>query len=322
MTARTRAGWLDPAWTYRRPVVVTNTVAQERTNQQVTVGLSAASFDFAHSSGKDIRFTDSDGTTLLHHWTDTYNTTTRTAWFVVRVPSLPASAAKTIYLYYGNPSAADGSSGAKTFAFYDGFERMTNAPTPLTIPTYEGSGQATHPDVVHFPAGWHGFRYWMSDTPYPGSHDQFENPSILVSDDGLNWSVPPGAVNPLVPAPPCDHNNDPDMLYNDATGELWMYYLDTRRAAHCTGHESQPYYDHNYLKLIKSADGEHWTAPVVVIDWPLGAQPLYISPSVVKQGAAFYLWTVDSATKKVRVASSTDGVTFGTFQAVDIADNV
>ena len=319
VTAQAQAGWLDPAWSYRRAVVVDNTAAQERVNQQVTIALSAANFDFTHSAGQDIRFTDSDGTTLLNHWTDTYDTTTRTAGFVVRVPVLPATAAKTIYLYYGNPNAPNASSGAKTFSFYDGFERLTNAPAPLATPTYDGSGQATHPDVVHFPGGWHGFRYWMSDTPYPGGNDRLENPSIVASNDGLHWSVPPGAANPLVPAPPCDHNNDPDMLYNAATDELWMYYLDTRRAARCGAHQTQPYYNHNYLKLIKSTDGVHWTAPVVVINWSLATEPLYVSPTILKQGSTFYFWAVNSTTKTVRTAQSTNGLSFGSSQAVNLS---
>ena len=29
--------------------------------------------------------------------------------------------------------------------------RLRNAPTPLVTPTYDGSGQATHPGIAHFP---------------------------------------------------------------------------------------------------------------------------------------------------------------------------
>lgn len=289
-------------------------------NQQVTIKLSAANFDFAHSSGRDVRFTDGDGTTLLSHWTDVYNATSHTAVFVVRVPALPASTATTIYMYYGNSNAAAGSSGARTFAFYDGFERLRNG-AALQTPTYDRTGQATHPDVVHFPGGWHGFRYWMANTPYPGSNDRRENPSILASNDGLHWSVPAGVVNPLVPPPPCDHNNDPDMLYNEATGELWMYYLDTRRAVpSCNPYKNQPWYNHNYLKLIRSSDGVHWTAPVVVNDWSLATQPLYISPALVKRGSTFTLWMVNKDSKKVRTAQSANGLHFSVSRVVSLAN--
>jgi hypothetical protein len=40
----------------------------------------------------------------------------------VKVPSIPASSTKTIYVYYGNPSATSASNGANTFIFFDDFE--------------------------------------------------------------------------------------------------------------------------------------------------------------------------------------------------------
>src|SRR5690349_18991569 len=42
-------------------------------------------------------------------------------------------------------------------------------PTVMTVPTYDGSGQAVHPDVVAFDSDWHGAKYWMTMTPYPKS---------------------------------------------------------------------------------------------------------------------------------------------------------
>jgi len=319
--AHAAVGWFDAAWQYRRSLTVTNSSAQVLNNQQVNVTLNAANFSFAHAmtNGNDLRFTDEDGTTLINHWAEAYNAGGQSASLVVRVPQIAASSTKTFYLYYGNPTAQSASSGSKTFDFYDGFERLRNAATPLVTPTYDGSGQTVHPDVVQFPTAWNGYKYWMATTPYPGGNDQLENSSILASNDGLNWSVPAGAVNPLVPTPPCDHNNDSDMIYNDATGELWLYYLDTRRAARCSGHQSQPYYDHNYLKVIKSSDGIHWSAPTVVIDWPLANNgPLYVSPSIVKVGSTFYLWAVNSATFAVRTASSGNGLQWGPSQAVNL----
>src|SRR5271166_5048875 len=69
---------------------------------------------------------------------------------------------------------------------------MQNAAAPLVTPTYDGSGQVTEPSIANFPGGWHGFTYWLAVAPYPHSHAAYENPSILVSNNGTNWSVPPG----------------------------------------------------------------------------------------------------------------------------------
>jgi len=58
----------------------------------------------------DIRFTDSDATTLLNYWIESgCNSASTKIW--VKVPSIPASSTKTIYVYYGNPSATSASNG-------------------------------------------------------------------------------------------------------------------------------------------------------------------------------------------------------------------
>ena len=53
-----------------------------------------------------------------------------------------------------------------------------NASTPLTTPTYDGSGETVHPAVIDAIAAtgsiWNGHRYWMAVTPYPSTNDDFE----------------------------------------------------------------------------------------------------------------------------------------------------
>jgi len=54
---------------------------------------------------EDIRFTDSDGVTLISYWIESgVNSSNTRIW--VKVPSIPAKSRKTIYVYYGNPDAA------------------------------------------------------------------------------------------------------------------------------------------------------------------------------------------------------------------------
>jgi hypothetical protein len=76
---------------------------------------------------------------------------------------------------------------------------LINARAALVTPTYDGSGQVVEPTVLHFPNRWQGYSYWMAISPYPNIPGQagFENPSILVSQDGQNWSVPSGLTNPI-----------------------------------------------------------------------------------------------------------------------------
>ena len=67
---------------------------------------------------------------------------------------------------------------------------LANAPSPQVTPTYDGSGEAVHPDVVLFANGWRGWEYWLVMTPYPSDDTGKENPSILVSHDGASWQEP------------------------------------------------------------------------------------------------------------------------------------
>ena len=116
----------------------------------------------------------------------------------------------------------------------------------LTVPTYDGSGQAVHPDVLWFPQPWHGWEYWMAFTPYPQGQERFENPSIVVSHDGVRWEVPAGLSNPLVgslrkPA----YNSDPDLSYDAAHDRLVLIYREVRAGF-------------NNVYSISSKDGSTW----------------------------------------------------------------
>src|SRR4051794_8423432 len=164
--------------------MVTNGASASLAGFQVGVSLTTTNFDFSQSDGKDLRFTTGDGITPLPYWVESYSASARTAVIFVRVPQLAASTSLTLYMYYGNPTAFDASSGIGTFDMYDGFDQMRNAAAPLVTPTYEVSGQVVHPAVVRFADGWHGYEYWMAVEPYPNENDHYENPSILASNDG------------------------------------------------------------------------------------------------------------------------------------------
>jgi hypothetical protein len=130
-------GWLT-GWSYRRPVTITNTQANDLTDYQVLVTVDTASLIAAgkmKDDGSDIRFTDSDGVTLLPYWVEgPINASNTKVW--VKVPQIPANGTKTIYLYYGNPNAQSESSIVNTFIReIDGAQ-----PVKLALPMDEGSG--------------------------------------------------------------------------------------------------------------------------------------------------------------------------------------
>jgi hypothetical protein len=117
------APWWDFAWGYRTPVTIDNS-ANAAALTDYTVQINASVQDLI-SAGKmrsdrsDARFTDTDGTTLLGHWIAPDNQ------FWVKVPNIPAGTTKSIFMYYGNPSSGNASSGANAFYFFDDFENGT-----------------------------------------------------------------------------------------------------------------------------------------------------------------------------------------------------
>jgi hypothetical protein len=116
--------WGLSGYSYRKKIIIDNTQnSSALTDYQVLVTVNTKELIDAgrmQSNGNDIRFTDSDGSTNLYYWIESgINTVSTRIW--VKVPSIPASSTKTIYMYYGNPSASSASSGDNVFLFFDDF---------------------------------------------------------------------------------------------------------------------------------------------------------------------------------------------------------
>lgn len=111
-------------WFYRKPVVIDNTVnSVSYGNQQTFVSINTADIISAgklQSNCADLRFTNTDGTTILPHWVE-YGCNSAGTGVWVQIPTLPAGITKTIYMYYGNATATSTSNGAGVFTFFDDF---------------------------------------------------------------------------------------------------------------------------------------------------------------------------------------------------------
>lgn len=103
--------WYNASWSYRMKLTFDNTASAENLiDFPVLVHLDAGDIDWTHvqNAGQDIRFTDSDGTTLLdfeiEEWDDTVS-----ADMWVEVPQIDVGVdTDFIWMYYGNAIAADG----------------------------------------------------------------------------------------------------------------------------------------------------------------------------------------------------------------------
>ncbi|MGE5113679.1 MAG: hypothetical protein ACM3JB_22680 [Acidobacteriaceae bacterium] len=176
---------------------------------------------------------------------------------------------------------------------------MRNAVAPQVTPTYDHSGNAVEPTLEYFPGGWNGYRYWLAISPYPHSNALLENPSLLVSQDGNNWSVPPGLVNPIALPSANGHLGDGTIYFDNSSNELWAYYLEQ------IAMEGE-------LFRKRSADGIHWTPAEPLLNAPAYA---FLSPTVQRLGNEYMMWSVNSGTvgctassTSVELRTSPDGI--------------
>ncbi len=117
---------LFPNWTYRRPIIIDNTQnTSTLTDYQILVNFNTQELiqnNKMRSDCGDIRFTDSDGSSQLNYWLGS-GCNTQTTKIFVKVPSIPSSSLKTIYVYYGNNNATSQSNPNNMgFYFFDDFE--------------------------------------------------------------------------------------------------------------------------------------------------------------------------------------------------------
>lgn len=179
-----------------------------------------------------------------------------------------------------------------------------------------------HPDVQYFPKGFNGYKYWMVFTPYFGSigteedSKRYENPTIVVSNDGLNWNPPNGVsalqMTPSVNESFSEKNGQPkqgfwsDVDWTFENGKFSLYYRGSfikAVALKARGAKN----NNNTNKLIKSSqrtivrqtstDGIHWNPLEVVYK----SNPPYspknnhvISPSFVYNGKGYVSFEVEN----------------------------
>jgi hypothetical protein len=199
----------------------------------------------------------------------------------------------------GIPNVASANLSAQTD------EVFSVTPTMIDIPTYDGTGQAVHPDVVLFDTPWNGAKYWLTMTPYALSDQKLENPSILTSDDGMHVSAPVGLTNPVIPAPRNgkNYNSDPELLYEPQTRRLVLFDRFVEKKT-------------NTLEVLTSRDGAIWSRTRS----PLRVRAHQaVSPTIAPRvGKPAKMWTVNAgkagcSAKATRVEMRTAADTAGRF---------
>lgn len=180
----------------------------------------------------------------------------------------------------------------------------------LTLETFDGSGQAVHPDAASTPTEWGGSETELFATPYPNGDATKENPSLFARRSELEWLVPPGVRNPIE-SPDVGYLSDPDDVFNPETGELWLYYRSVTNT--------------NDIFLVRGTAPTMWSAPRLVARGP---NHTIVSPTVVRRAQGDWLmWAVNSgaegctsASTTVELRRSTDGITWSAPVTTDLSE--
>lgn len=154
---------------------------------------------------------------------------------------------------------------------------------PNSTNTTKGSrNEIVHPSIQFFPNGWKGYKYWLAYTPFDGMVDDWENPSMAVSNDNITWITPPGLTNPIIPQPDDGFNADPCIFMSPDEKTMYMVYK----------YDSGTY---RSLWMTHSYDGVTWNTPVEIMSNDTDNHE-FISPAVLWDGTQYVMWTVKSNT--------------------------
>jgi serine protease len=204
-------GWLT-GWSYRKSLTVTGSASGSQSNYQVKItvnrstGTDSGSTVYVgtkcDSTYKDIRFTKTDGASLLDYWIESSSSSSASVWVELdTVPASPSTA--TFYMYYGNGSAVDASSGANTFNSFDEFtgaslaaQWNSNTGTPIVS---GGTCQLDSEDMIQA-TGWsyltnkrYVYRVKKSTNGYNDAQGFISaaalNDSAWTSGDALSWQM-------------------------------------------------------------------------------------------------------------------------------------
>ena len=131
--------------------------------------------------------------------------------------------------------------------------------TPCAIATPDGQGQTIHPSVIDLlverGAPLSGYRWWMANTPWTNHQDITENPIILVSNDRINWTAPPGLTNPIEPwdGVAGNYNGDVELVWDPVAQQLVCFWRWVSEGLGATE-----------LRAKTSPDGVVWSSTVLV----------------------------------------------------------
>lgn len=155
----------------------------------------------------------------------------------------------------------------------------------LDITSPYGDKGGTHPKVVNFKSPWHGYRYWMTYSPYPKHKAKYENPVIIASNNLVDWEYPNSPIEKNI----LDdsyvnekmYNSDPHLVYspgNDTLEVWWRLVNDIN----------------NNVTIYRrcSQDGVTWSAREIMLYSNDRKAQDFVSPSILIIDNNYYIYYV------------------------------
>ena len=193
---------------------------------------------------------------------------------------------------------------------------------PLRIETPDGYNQPYHPSVVFFENGWNGWKYWMAFTPFPVGGkpymDRWENPCVVVSQDGIHWQYPDKKVflDDLTAEQIKNRNyySDTHLLYNRDEDSLQLYYrLNAGRNS-----------DEVSIFRITTNNGISWTDKERLDSRECELyDPEPVSQAVIYQNHKYKMWyvadTKGESLREIRSMESDDGLIWNHISSIELS---
>lgn len=121
------SGWLS-GWGWRREISI---VGVSGAGENYPINFTTSHYTDMQPDFDDVRFTETDGTTELDYWLETYTASTSAKFWVEVTDNLDSNQA--IYMYYGNDAVSTTSDGTEVFYFFDDFEDNNLANNWLSV---------------------------------------------------------------------------------------------------------------------------------------------------------------------------------------------
>jgi hypothetical protein len=157
-------------------------------------------------------------------------------------------------------------------------------PNQLIIPTFDGLNQQVHPSVIKLKTPISGYSYWMAITPYPFSNGNYELPSIFASNNGIDWIIPTGLINPV-----CGNKDDfgcgsgtvadPNLIYNDEKNVFELIWI------------NQFGIDGEQMRYMNSTDGIHWNNKINFYNFSYNYS---VAPSLIYKDGMYFLYSLNA----------------------------